>query len=84
MLGLNCTVAEMDALEAKFCNDTGFNYIAFLEELQPQEPLEFKYLQRCQELRVANHKKTLPETNIATDLEGVMTKIKTKVFNPGG
>ena len=35
MLELNCTDEEMTALEAKFCNDVGFNYLAFLEELEP-------------------------------------------------
>ena len=81
MLELNATVDEMQALESKFCNDTGFNYIAFLSELQPSEPPKFMYEQRLKDIRLANDKQKLPERNVASDLEGVLTKIKTKVKN---
>ena len=79
MLELHCTEAQMAALEAKFCNDTGFNYLAFISELQPQEPIKMMYFERLSEIRKANQKADLPEASPATDLGGVMTKIKTKV-----
>ena len=69
----------MIALEAKFCNDTGFNYISFLSELQPCEPPNFMYEKRLEEIRMTNQKKTLPELNAQKDLEGVLLKVKTKV-----
>lgn len=79
MLELHCTEPEMIALEAKFCNDTGFNYLAFLSELMPQEPPQFMYQSRLEETRKTNMKKTLPELNAQKDLESVLLKIKTKV-----
>ena len=79
MLELHCTEPEMIALEAKFCNDTGFNYLAFLSELMPEEPPQFMYQSRLEELRKTNMKKTLPELNAQKDLESVLLKVKTKV-----
>ena len=81
MLEMPLTEAEMQALEAKFCNDTGFNYLAFLSELQPEEPRELMYVKRLEELRLTNQKPKV-ETKIAmaTDLEGVLTKCKKKVY----
>ena len=80
MLELNCTEAEMQALEARFCNDTGFNYLDFLSVLQPAEPPKLMYVERLKELRLTNQKPNRIERNVAVDLEGVLTKIKTKVF----
>ncbi|KAK3583614.1 hypothetical protein CHS0354_039437 [Potamilus streckersoni] len=79
MLELHATEAEMIALEAKFCNDVGFNYIAFLQELQPQEPPKFMYEKRLENLRATNSRKRLPDMNPETDLEGLLLKIQTKV-----
>ena len=79
MLELHCSEPEMIALEAKFCNDTGFNYIAFLEELQPRDPQQFMYEKRLEEIRKTNQRKSLPELNAQKDLEGVLLKVKTKV-----
>ncbi|CAG2250812.1 unnamed protein product [Mytilus edulis] len=70
---------EMASLEAKFCNDVGFNYLQFLQELEPREQQQFMYEKRLEELRLTNASKKLPELNIAEDLEGVMMKVKTKV-----
>lgn len=80
MLELHCTEAEMQALEAKFCNDSGFHYLAFLGELQPAEPIQHMYVKRLNELRLVNEKGALPEHNTACDLDGVLTKIKTQVY----
>jgi len=80
MLELNCSEDEMICLEEKFCNDTGFNYISFLQELQPVEPPKMMYVQRLEDIRRANQKPKLPEKGAATDLESVLLKIKTKVF----
>lgn len=79
MLELHCTEPEMIALEAKYCNDTGFNYLAFLSELQPEEKPQFMYVSRLEDIRKTNQKKTLPELNAQKDLESVLLKVKTKV-----
>jgi len=79
MLELHCTEPEMIALEAKFCNDTGFNYLAFLAELQPVEPQQFMYETRLEDIRQTNVRKTLPELKPQKDLESVLLKVKTKV-----
>lgn len=78
-LQLNASEEEMKALEAKFCNDMGFNYIAFLQELQPYTPPDFMYEKRLEEVRQTNVRTRLPETDPISDLEGVLIKIKTKV-----
>jgi len=80
MLELNCKEAEMNALEAKFCNDTGFNYLSFLEELQPTEPVKHMYVERLGEVRAANAKVEPLHTTSAVDLIGVLEKIKTRVY----
>ena len=79
MLELHCTEPEMVALEAKFCNDTGFNYLAFLADLQPAEPAKFMYQTRLEEIRKTNERGSLPELNPSKDLESVLLKVKTKV-----
>ncbi|XP_063445753.1 uncharacterized protein LOC134725669 [Mytilus trossulus] len=79
ILELHATEPEMASLEAKFCNDVGFNYLQFLQELEPREQQQFMYEKRLEELRLTNASKKLPELNIAEDLEGVMMKVKTKV-----
>ncbi len=67
----------MDVLIERFSDDTGFNYIAFLEVLQPSEKTDYKYTQRLKELNLVN-KKSLLSTG-STDISEIMNKIKTKV-----
>lgn len=78
-LQLHASEEEMKALEAKFCNDMGFNYIAFLQELQPYTPPDFMYEKRLEEVRQTNARTRLPEMAPVSDLESVLMKIKTKV-----
>ncbi|XP_071105662.1 EF-hand calcium-binding domain-containing protein 6-like [Haliotis cracherodii] len=80
MLELHTTEAEVAALEARFCNDVGFNYQAFLDELQPPVPPQLMYVERLKTLRLTNQNRKLPELNPAEDLEEVLLKLKTKVF----
>ena len=56
-LSLDGSSAEVDLLYEKFSDDTGFNYLKFLEELQPSEVQEQKYLQRIKELKLVNKDK---------------------------
>ena len=67
-------------MEAKFCNDTGFSYMDFLDELEPKAPLKHMYVERIRDIQIANDKSRLPESKYAgKDLEEVLVKIKTKV-----
>ncbi|XP_072165025.1 uncharacterized protein [Diadema setosum] len=79
-LGLTASEEEMRALEAKYTNEMGFNYIQFLEELQPRPQQDLKYLQRLAELELVNNRKVSLEKNPLRDVEGIMDKIKTKVM----
>ena len=79
MLDLNATEAELAAIEAIFCNDVGFNYIAFVSQLQPKETPKFMYQEIQDLLNQTNQQRRLPERNCMSDLENVLLKIKTKV-----
>ncbi|XP_070544504.1 uncharacterized protein [Ptychodera flava] len=79
-LSLNASEEEMAALELKFSDDAGFNYLRFLEELQPSAVPEMKYQQRLEELKAVNSRVFSLEKNACADLEGVLTKIKSKVM----
>lgn len=67
----------MDVIIEKFSDDTGFNYIRFLEELQPSEKTENKYIERLKELNLVNAKE-VKDTGSA-GIEYIMDKIKTKI-----
>lgn len=79
MVELPVSEAEMQALEAKFCNDTGFDYMSFLAELQPEEAVPFMYVKRMEQLRQVNEKGALPEHNPSCNLESLLDKLRTKV-----
>lgn len=80
ILELHCSEAEMVALGAKYCDDNGFNYARFLQDLEPAEAPTLMYENRLTELRKINQQKKLPEIDPCRDLEGVLTKIKIKVY----
>lgn len=79
MLDIPISQPEMAALEARFFNDVGVNYLAFLKALEPEDPPQFMYVKRLEEVRQANAKGALPELHAETDLEKILIKIKTKV-----
>ena len=49
-MGLDSSEEEMRVMETKFFDSKGFNYLHFLEELQPSEELEDKYQLRMTQL----------------------------------
>lgn len=78
-LCLDCEPNEIDLVYDKFSDNTGFNYLKFLEELQPSEKQERKYLNRLEQLKsAANREKVIDGT---VDIEFVMNKVKTKVVH---
>ncbi|PAA77603.1 hypothetical protein BOX15_Mlig010687g4 [Macrostomum lignano] len=78
MLGLHCEPEELEAIEARFAVDEGFNYAAFLEDLEPEKPVEFMYGKRLQELRLVQSRGRLPDLRPATDADQVLYRIRTK------
>ena len=69
----------MQTIEAKFMNDTGFNYTAFLKELQPQEPIKPMYKERLEQIRLTNQKARMPEQEPMGNLDLILQKLKTIV-----
>ena len=69
----------MQAVEARFCDDVGFHYARFLEELDPNPKTEMMYLKRIQNLRGVNDDKKAKEDHPVGDLESVLKKVKTMV-----
>ena len=67
----------MDIFIEKFSDDTGFNYTRFLEELQPSEKTENKYIERLKELNLVNRKEIKDSGSVGVGR--IMDKIKTKV-----
>ena len=49
-LGLSISPAHMRLVEMKFADQKGFNYLKFLDQLQPSEKLENKYQTRMTQL----------------------------------
>lgn len=49
-LGLGVNPAHMRLLEMRFADQKGFNYLKFLDHLQPSEKLENKYQTRMAQL----------------------------------
>jgi len=76
-LCLDCEPNEVDLVYEKFSDNTGFNYLKFLEQLQPSEKQEQKYLNRLEQLRLAANKVKVIDNTV--DIEFVMDKVKTKV-----
>ena len=80
-LQLNASEPEYEALEAKYSNHMGFNYLKFLGDLEPKPEQEMKYTKRLEELKLVNAKQVSLEKNPLRDIDGVMTKIKNKVHH---
>ncbi|KAK2184430.1 hypothetical protein NP493_266g02009 [Ridgeia piscesae] len=79
ILEMSATETEMQAVEARFCDDVGFHYSRFLEELDPNPKTEMMYVKRIQNLRVVNDDKKAKEDHPVGDLESVLKKVKTMV-----
>lgn len=76
---LHCSDAEMQAIEARFSNDMGVNYFAFLEAIDPEPLVPFMYFKRLKDLRATNDRPRMPEREPGQNLDDVLLKVKTKV-----
>ena len=70
---------ETAAIEAKYSDDVGFNYMRFLTDLIPEYKELPKYPQHLAELKAVNANKKPPEIDNTDDLEVLMTKVKSIV-----
>ncbi len=55
-LALETSVRELDVLNARFPDAKGFNYLQFLEQVEPMEKLENKYRTRAIEIKSSKDK----------------------------
>lgn len=78
-LDLHADEDEVAAIEKKFSENIGFNYLSFLDELEPRERERPKYPEHLRELQAVNAFKKPPEIDALTDLHSIIQKIKTKV-----
>lgn len=78
-IGINLAEKDIAILEAKFMNKKGFNYLAFLTQLQPTIVEGAKYQQLKDELDRLNTVKTTYESKPKQDLQSVLLKLKDQV-----
>ena len=80
-LGLNVARADLETLEAKFVDNVGFHYVAFLNELQPNIVEEPKYAKLMTEIHNLSANEKGPfESNPLADVQSILIKIKDQVF----
>lgn len=80
-LGLTVEDKDLQILEAKFVDNIGFFYVAFLSELQPnlvEEPKYAKFIAALHNLSANEHGPF--ESNPQTDIQSILAKIKDQVF----
>nr|XP_002123656.3 uncharacterized protein LOC100183292 [Ciona intestinalis] len=78
-LDLHADEGEVNAIECKFTDSIGFDYIRFLGELMPQIRDVPKYKEHLKELQAVNAHKKPMEIDALTDVQTIMNKIKIKV-----
>jgi len=79
-LDLHTDDDEVRAIQEKFSDNIGFDYVRFLDELTPQVRDLPKYKEHLKELQAVNAHKNPPEIDALADLRAIITKIKTKVW----
>ena len=79
-LNLCADDVEMEAIESRYSDSVGFDYIRFLADLMPEYREGPKYKEHIEELKAINSHKKPPEFNAVDTLEQVMTKIKAIVI----
>ncbi len=79
---LNITIGEKELamLEGKFMNNLGFNYVPFLNEIQPAVVDAPKYAEFRKELEeLGSRKQGVYEPNPCNDIQSILVKIKDQV-----
>ncbi|CAK8698532.1 unnamed protein product [Clavelina lepadiformis] len=78
-LDLNADELETNTMEKKFTDNVGFDYIRFLNDLVPQAKDVPKYKEHLKELQAVNAHKKPDEIDALTDLNAILTKVKSIV-----
>ena len=71
-LGLSISPAHMRLVEMRFADQKGFNYLKFLDQLQPSEKLENKYQTRMTQLMSKQDQVIILLSRIMIDVHGVL------------
>ncbi|XP_067876442.1 uncharacterized protein [Heterodontus francisci] len=79
-LNLPATDEEMDLLEKVFSDELGFNYVRFLDQVDPQEKPEQTYNKLMSEIHQLNESKKNLEQRASSDINCILEKIKTKAY----
>ncbi|XP_007897754.1 uncharacterized protein LOC103182503 [Callorhinchus milii] len=79
-LGLQATEEEVNVIEEVFSDEMGFNYIKFLEEVDPQLKPERRYEKLMSDIHKLNAAKRNLEVGASSDIDCILAKIKTKVY----
>jgi hypothetical protein len=80
---LNIAISEKESvmLEGKFVNNLGFNYVDFLNEIQPAQVDAPKYTEFKRELEeLGSRKMAVYEPNPCNDIHSILLKIKDQVL----
>jgi hypothetical protein len=80
---LNITIGEKETtmLEGKYMNNVGFNYVPFLNEIQPAVVDAPKYAEFRKELEeLGSRKQGVYEPNACNDMQSILVKIKDQVY----
>ncbi|XP_048419206.1 uncharacterized protein LOC125467433 isoform X1 [Stegostoma tigrinum] len=80
MLNLPATEEEMALLEKVYCDELGFDFVRFLEEVDPQEKPEKMYNKLMNEIHQLNESKKNLQQGTLSDINSILEKIKTKTF----
>ena len=70
---------ETAAIEARYSDNIGFDYVKFLDDLIPHYKELPKYSQHLEDLKLANANKKPPEIDNTSDFNLLMTKVKSIV-----
>ncbi|GCB74667.1 hypothetical protein scyTo_0003758 [Scyliorhinus torazame] len=79
-LNLPATDEEMDLLEKVFSDELGFDYVRFLEQVDPPERPEKMYNKLMNEIHLLKESRKSLELEAATDINCILEKIKTKTY----
>ncbi|XP_067828759.1 uncharacterized protein [Heptranchias perlo] len=79
-LNLQATEEEMDLLEKVFSDELGFDYVRFLDEVDPQQKPVQMYNKLMSEIHQLNESRRSLECGASSDIDCILEKIKTKVY----
>ncbi|XP_038638944.1 uncharacterized protein LOC119956125 [Scyliorhinus canicula] len=79
-LNLPAADEEMDLLEKVFSDELGFDYVRFLEQVDPPEKPEQMYKKLTNDILLLKESRKNLEMEATTDINCILEKIKTKAY----